>query len=265
MDCELQKVVEAVVSLKKERDPLGAAWRKAFSVLELDSPWIEYGLSFLAKSGDAYETDNAYHNKLHIAETVVCAAFLAKAEYESREELAELAPLLLFTMLCHDLKHTGGSNLKPFELEAASVKAMNEIAETPELEELWKTEVKPVSGSRYYAFEVISNAIYATDFAHSFASNLRNYCHPVNGSVPQNVINLLANEADLLPSSMEQTGMERSKQLAEETGIAAIGTLKGRLGFLENMAKYVSKGSSKIGVQKDVVRQIALIKESATA
>ncbi len=94
-----------------------------------------------------------------------------------------------------------------------------------------------------------------TEFKIGVQANLKAYEHNDKNN-PFVRLNTLANEADIFVSVLQLYGSEKGFLLAEEQNMPSLATEQGRMFFLENLAKYTSEASKKLGIQEHITEQV---------
>lgn len=205
---------------------------------------------------DALGAEPAYHNRLHMADALVCMTFLLLALRRLKltsTRSARQEALMLVTMAGHDFLHPGGRNTYPGQLENLSVNALAPV--------LAASKVSAVDGAQMRA------CILATDpecvpAQHRAAASLRfDLADPIWQSV-------LAQEADIMASALPLTQADLTQALSREwapstpAGVAqALLTAQGRLGFLQHAALFTSPAAHHLGMAQVRARQIRALQE----
>jgi hypothetical protein len=195
----------------------------------------------------------AYHNRLHIADTLVCLTFLLKASRHLAvpgADDASRAALALAIMAGHDFLHPGGLNSKPVEFETRAVRDLQPLMAQANLDDRDK--------------EDLEQCILATEPSRvkSFhqAVSQRPFDLKVTGCLA-----VLVQEADILASTLPQTQENLTQALSKEwssTQPEAAGKLllpQNRLLFLEHAALFSSPASLLLGLNKVKVKQMKAI------
>jgi hypothetical protein len=188
----------------------------------------------------ALGAEPAYHNRLHMADALVCMTYLLLALRQlqlTSTRSARYEALMLVTMAGHDFLHPGGRNAHPGQLENLSIQAL------------------------------IRACILATDpecvpAQHRAAASRRfDLTDPVWQSV-------LAQEADIMASALSQTQGDLTQALSREwalstpAGVAqALLTAQGRLGFLQHAALFTSPAAHHLGMAQVRAAQIQTLQE----
>ncbi len=179
-----------------------------------------------------------YHNRLHMADTLVCLTVLLQAQ-RCAQGLKQRVPahhewLAMLAMLAHDLLHDGTINRFPAELESRSVQALEPLMQRHGLHAQDQQIVKhlilktdPVCVRQ--AHEQIADRVFSVD--------------------DQDCLAVLVEEADILASTLSVTGLELTRQLSQEWESSnpamspVLLTPEGRLRFLQFGALFSSPAS----------------------
>jgi hypothetical protein len=195
----------------------------------------------------------AYHNRLHIADTLVCMTYLLKTSAALNVPGARrhsLAAMALCIMVGHDFLHPGGSNAQSGEFEARAVQDLQP----------WMAAAGLTPAERH----TLEHIIMATDPARVKGFHLRVRSQPFDLRQP-NCLAVLVQEADILASTLPQTsaGLTRSlaKEWAPQQSEAANQLLKpqNRLLFLEHAALFSSPGALALGIDAIKRQQVKRI------
>lgn len=197
----------------------------------------------------------AYHNRLHIADTLVCMTYLLKASAYLKVAGASQAPvaaLALAIMAGHDFLHPGGSNSQPGEFEARAVQDLQPLMQAAGLVEADQ--------------EQLAYCILATDPTRVKAFHLavRSQAFDLR---QRDCLAVLVQEADILASTLPQTQQGLTQALSQEwtpTQPKAAGQLllpQNRLLFLEHAALFSSPAAGLLGLDEVKLLQAAQIKK----
>lgn len=256
MDLQLKKLQTQIDSLKLIKNPISVAWNLSCDNIDLEKEngWRGFGELFF-NLPDLVFNKNAYHNQYHSAEAVLSASVLLNYEFEQIQRKL-IGPFLLFSMLCHDVAHTGEHNNFNYELEQ---KAVNEIShyieENRDILIYWKKNMQDVYGPWSLFFDTIKSIILGTDFKVGPLKNSKKY--KLGNYKSQ--LKMLANEADILASCLSSLGPQRGALLALEQNDSKIGTWGGRCYFLKNLALYKSVSSQRLNINLHIKNQISVI------
>ena len=251
----LHNMIEQYEILRANSNPVELAWNMGCDQIGLahNDPWREFGLMF-TQHPDLQHSDLAYHNHFHSAEAVVSAAHLALLEFGDN---SVYAPILMFSMLCHDIAHTGKTNAYDYELETQAVNAMRAFI-GPEMQQFWIEHLQSTHGTLKNFLNTVETVVLGTDFKNGPKLNQNNYRLNAHNN-PLHQMCMLANEADILPSIILQTGVLRGHWVAEESNTPAVGSWKGRMFFLGQLAVCESQASKAMGLQNHIDAQVAAI------
>lgn len=224
----------------------------------------------VAKVAQAVEADGrerqlencepAYHNRLHIADTLrslTCLLLATRAEQgrAQRSEPTEAEWIMLLAMIGHDYLHTGRVNQFPGELESRSARALQSLMQDCGVPEEIRSTVEKL--------------ILMTDPA-----CVRRHHESLRGQPfdPASFggMAMLLQESDILASAMPVTGMPLTRQLASEWALfseaMASALLKpaSRIAFLRDIAMFSSPASRRLGIASLMAQEIGEL-ERATA
>lgn len=193
----------------------------------------------------------AYHNRLHIADTLASLACLL---LNSREVPAERPGrtewLLMLCMLAHDYLHTGRVNRVPAELEQASVDGLRPMMQA--------------AGMADEDQALVAELILMTD------PTRVGHTHRAIAGKPFDLAEfdamaVLLQESDILASVMPVVGIEQTRRLATEwsafSDAMAKGLLQtgGRVVFLRDHAHFSSPASRRLGVPELISQQLSAL------
>lgn len=251
----LHNMIKQYETLRAHSHAVERAWNMGCDQIGLshNDPWRAFGLMF-AQHPDLQHSDLAYHNHFHSAEAVLSAAHLAALEFGDN---SVYAPVLMFAMLCHDIAHTGKTNTYDYELETQAVAAMRAFID-PEMAEFWRLHLESQHGTLKNLLNTVETIVLGTDFKNGPKLNRNNYRLNAQNN-PLHQLCMLANEADILPSIILESGVPRGHWVAEETNTPAVGSWKGRVFFLSQLAVCESQASKTLGLQEHIDAQVAAI------
>jgi hypothetical protein len=183
-----------------------------------------------------------YHNRLHIADTLVCMTHLLLAQRQVQAP-AKVAPisecLALLVMLGHDYLHNGQVNRFPAELETIAVTQLQPI--------LQRHGVAPQDQA------MVTHCILKTD-----PSGVKQSHALIAGRAfrlaDRDCLAVLVEEADILASTLMVTSegltLSLSKEWESSNPAMAQGLLKpaSRIYFLENAALFSSPAACLLGI-----------------
>lgn len=212
----------------------------------------------------------AYHNRLHIADTLVGMACLLRVRRElvrgvsphaHRQTALQPAELMgLLAMLIHDFQHDGRVNDGPGELERRSLQQFLPHAKSMDLSlEEWNTLTRLVLNTDPATVGTLHD-----EFRASSASG------PSSIAVPLSLRELavLVTEADVLASVMGETGEDLGRALTQEWATrypdraARLATPEGRLGFLTFGARFSSAAALHLQIPRVVQAQVASLTQA---
>ncbi len=202
----------------------------------------------------AQGAEPAYHNRLHIADTLVCMTYLIRACRALGIAGAAHAPtgaLALAIMAGHDFLHPGGSNATPSEFEARAVSDLQPLMQSAGLH--------PVDR------DLLSHCILATDPTRvkAFHVDIRTRSFDLT---QRDCLAVLVQEADILASTLPKTQEGLTQALSREwaptqpTAAERLLLPQNRLLFLEHAALFSSPAALKLGLDKVKGRQMSDIK-----
>lgn len=251
----LNNIVAQYNTLRANPNPVELAWAMGCDRIGLASsdPWRTWGVMF-ARHPDLQHSALPYHNHFHSAEAVLSAAHLAALEFGDN---SVYAPVLMFAMLCHDIAHTGTTNAYDYELETQAVASMRTFID-PQMAEFWRAHLEAKHGTLKNFLNTVETIVLGTDFKNGPKHNQSNYQLNAQRN-PLHQLCMLANEADILPSIILETGVPRGHWVAEETNNVAVGSWKGRAFFLTQLAVCESQASKTMGLHEHIAEQVAAI------
>lgn len=167
-----------------------------------------------------------YHNRLHTADVITTMALqmAIEAKLSGKYESDWLAAGLL-AAAGHDFMHSGQVNAAKFQIEMLSCKYMRPFLTKQAVPELW--------------VQRIETAIVRTDF--TLTPQNHQLVQGVDFEWNQAWLNVLLNEADILPSSTPVLGQSLSQALSLEwmligyEAYKTVATVQGREAFLRNL------------------------------
>lgn len=197
----------------------------------------------------------AYHNRLHIADTLVCMTYLLKTSAALNVPGAR-QPAVMAMALCimagHDFLHPGGSNSQPGEFEARAIQ-----------------DLKPLmaqAGLTLDDRQTLEHCIMATDPTRVKGFHLQVRTRPYDLG-QADCLAVLVQEADIMASTLPQTSPSLTQSLALEWAPkqpeAADKLLlpQNRLLFLEHAALFSSPAASRLGLDAVKLRQVKRIEQ----
>ncbi len=204
----------------------------------------------------ALGAEPAYHNRLHMADALVCMTYLLLALRQlqlTSTRSARYEALMLVTMAGHDFLHPGGRNAYPGQLENLSIQALAPV--------LAASKVLPADRALMRACILATDPECVPAQHRAAASRRFDLTDPVWQSV-------LAQEADIMASALSQTQGDLTQALSREwalstpAGVAqALLTAQGRLGFLQHAALFTSPAAHHLGMAQVRAAQIQTLQE----
>ena len=202
----------------------------------------------------AQGAEPAYHNRLHIADTLVCMTYLIRACRSLGIANADHGPtgaLALAIMAGHDFLHPGGSNASPSEFETRAVADLQPLMQS--------TGMQPVDR------DTLSHCILATDPTRvkAFHVDIRGKTFDLG---QRDCLAVLVQEADILASTLPKTQEGLTQALSREwaptqpTAAERLLLPQNRLLFLEHAALFSSPAALMLGLDKVKGRQMSDIK-----
>lgn len=197
----------------------------------------------------ANDTSEAYHNTRHTSEVVYCAGKLAQAQWPPKSDERRGQGLkLLVAMVGHDLEHCGVLPNGPVgAMERHSADIIAQAARKYGYPEKHRVVV-----------EQLQDIIMGTEFVTGPKTNRDKL--EQDPACPQAILRAMANDADVLPSLLPQTGPERGERLAEEWRehrhpmAEVVASPQGRLFFLRN-TPLLSPAAQNMGLQSLINRE----------
>jgi hypothetical protein len=201
----------------------------------------------------AHGHEPAYHNRLHIADTLVCMTYLLKTS-AALDVPGSRKPAVLAMALCimagHDFLHPGGSNAQPGEFEARAVQ-----------------DLQPLMADAGLSLEdrqTLAHCIMATDPVRvkGFHLKVRTGAFDLGQA---DCLAVLVQEADIMASTLPQTSPSLTHSLSLEWAPkqpeAADKLLlpQNRLLFLEHAALFSSPAANRLGMDAVKLRQVKRI------
>lgn len=191
----------------------------------------------------------AYHNRLHIADTLVCMTYLLKTSSALQVPGARkpsVVAMALGIMAGHDFLHPGGSKLQPGKLEARAVQDLQPLM----------AAVGLTSAER----QILKICIMATAPAEVKGLHLQIRTHPFDLK-RTDCLAVMVTEADIMASTLPQTASSLTQSLAIEWSSQIPEAAKklllpqNRLLFLEHAALFSSPAARRLGLKAVKLRQ----------
>lgn len=187
----------------------------------------------------------AYHNRLHIADTLVCLAALIRIQQEietgARVAAGALQIEAMIAMVAHDYLHDGTVNRYRGELEARSCAAVDS--------ELMRLRL-PVRARARIRRWIMSTDPVVIARQHERIRGL------AFSSTQPNCLQALINEADILVSSLPAFARSQTEALVAERitggieGAESLLSSDARRQFLERVALFSSDASRRLGLTR---------------
>jgi hypothetical protein len=189
------------------------------------------------------QREPAYHNRLHIADTLVSMTHLLLAQRQSQSKSQALRVsecLALVVMLGHDFLHTGRVNSFPAELESSAVAQLQPLmlahgVTTGDMDTIGHCILKTEPSGVKQSHILIADRVFDLD--------------------DRDCLAVLVAEADILASTLTATGVPLTDMLAKEWSAfnPALGQSLlqpgSRIYFLENAALFSSPAARVLGIQ----------------
>lgn len=204
------------------------------------------------------DDEPAYHNRLHISDTLVAltALLLQQRKADKRPAKAALSIhewQMLLAICSHDLLHTGGINRHTSELEARSLAALTPLMHG---HGVWDEDQAAVAYMILQTDPSLVKASHHQVRATSFSLE-RLACRTV-----------LIQEADILASALPGIGEALTVKLSQEWSKIdaqrgqSLLSVPARLFFLNEMALFTSPASHHLGLPGVIERQVATLSAS---
>lgn len=205
------------------------------------------------------EAEPAYHNRLHMADAMVCMAHLLLAQREAEPAVrcdAWQECVALVVMLGHDYLHNGKVNSFPAELETIAVEQLTPIMQS---HGVWPQDQ-----------DTISHCILKTDpsgvkQSHALVAERQFRLED------RDCLAVLAQEADILGSTLPVTATDLTSSLAQEWSLfnpalaSSLSQPKSRIFFLENAALFSSPAARHLGIPTIKSSQLEHLREITAA
>ena len=195
----------------------------------------------------------AYHNRLHIADTLVCMTYLLKISADLKVPGANqpsVMAMALCIMAARDFLHPRGSNAQPGEFEARAVHELQP----------WMAK----AGLSLTHRETLAHCILATDppRVKGFHLQVRTQTFDLSQA---NCLAVLVQEADIMASTLPKTSQGLTRSLALEwapqypEAADRLMRPENRLLFLEHAALFSSPAAARLGLNEVKMRQVKRI------
>jgi hypothetical protein len=227
-----------------------------FTILMRTADVVEMKGAQMANNG----VEPAYHNRLHIADSVVSMACLLRAnrQLKGRESkpLSKDEALCILTMLVHDYGHEGHINLSPRMNETQSI--------------FLYTPIMKCMGLSAQDLNRMNAMVWNTDPTSVSELHRKFKKYPASAR-PLGVheMEILVTEADILASALPYPGIDLSRSLSAEWSklyeekSASLMTCEGRLGFLKSGAHFSSEAAKALGLPALVTSQLQQLKKQS--
>lgn len=229
-------------------NPVQVAWHKILldNGFKADSHWHEFG-AICAAHPWFKEVKNPYHNGVHTAQVMWCGSILAPKKM--LEDNPHWFPKFMLALMFHDVSHNGKTNVFQYQLEILAGEAFEaHLNKESKLRNIWEANFYQDYGEWQEMIEFVKRLILGTEVTTDVPKNIKDYEASEKHNLLQ-VLLVLAQEADVLPSALPNIGRKNGELLAKEWSNPAVSSDNGRLGFL-NMIKYVSKSAKALGIQE---------------
>ena len=262
-------------SLRNLRQPWPHQWPGVEQVLR--SCWARLGLSEQALSQrtgaiqswalevvrqverdgrqqNALSREPAYHNRLHISDTLVCMTHLLLALREQGQPGADDAhaqALCLAVMAGHDFLHPGGSNAFPAQFERLALQALAPLMQ--------QAQMDPQDQDAVTQIILMTDPLCVKSSHQAVAGQDFDLRHRAWTTV-------LVQEADILASTLPETQqsltLSLSREWAPSNPEAAAHLLRtsSRVAFLEHAALFSSPAARLLGLAQVKAQQLAALR-----
>jgi hypothetical protein len=204
----------------------------------------------------AHGLEPAYHNRLHIADTLVCMTYLLKTSAALRVPGAQqpsVMAMAMCIMAAHDFLHPGGSNAQPGEFEARAVQDLQP----------WMAK----AGLSLAQGQTLAHCIMATDPPRVKGFHLQVRAQAFDLRQPD-CLAVLVQEADIMASTLPQTSQGLTRSLSTEwaprdpEAAERLMRPENRLLFLEHAALFSSPAAVRLGLNDVKLRQVRRIEKN---
>lgn len=250
----LQKLEMELTQLEKAANPVATVWNKIMleNGFEETSAWYQFG-DMCAKHPWFNEVENEYHNAVHTAQVMWCGNFLAPKKMLEQDK--RWFPKFILALMFHDLGHTGKHNTFKYELELLACDRFDIFLNAnKKFKMLWDHYLEHENGDWKEMIEFVKRLIIGTEVTVDVPKNIEDYESTSEHTLLQ-VLLVLMQEADVLPSALPNVGKVNSEKLALEWNNPNVSSQQGRLSFLK-MIKYVSKSAKSLGIPEMINIQI---------
>lgn len=222
-------------------------------------------LSGRARAAVAMEP--AYHNRLHVADTLVSMTSLLKARRRLHgtpaTDMSHFEMICLLTMTVHDFDHAGRCNRRPKEIERRSLARFAPQARRIGLNESdWMLVRQLVLSTDPQGVAEVHEQFIGEASVNGSEST------GVSGTLAEMAV--LVTEADVLASALEFPGVELTQSLAREWQqphpdmADSLMSAQGRIRFLSSGARFSSGAAHALGVTQSIREHLDRLKQSGT-
>ncbi len=205
----------------------------------------------------ALGTEPAYHNRLHVADTLVALTLLLRALRSLQAPPESEQPshpewLALLAMLAHDLMHDGRINREPGEMETRSFQTLQPLMRHHRVASADQAAVQHM---------ILMTEVTQVAPCHLKMAGRPFSIHDLDALV------VLVQEADIWVSSLPVLGEQITQQLSQEWWVQAPESAQallqpaGRLGFLRSAALFTSPAARALGMPEIRQSQINALEE----
>jgi hypothetical protein len=206
----------------------------------------------------------AYHNRLHVADTLVSMAGLLRARRRlqgvTAADLSHFEMICLFTMTVHDFDHAGRCNRRPTEIERRSLARFAPHARRIGMAKAdWALVRQLVLSTDPQGVAEVHKAFLDNASAKDSPTTGASATALATGASPMLAeMAVLVTEADVLASALEFPGVELTRSLAQEwrqphpeMARNLLGA-QGRIRFLSTGARFSSGAANALGVARSI-------------
>lgn len=217
---------EKINLINSSRNPLKISWALSLDLLNIKNVLSPKFQNALFSSIDDLHNGNDYHDHYHLSHVIFCSAYLLKHELDSHQEIKKNAFPLLFAALFHDAGHLGRSNKYPYELEDLSIDFFDKYSKDNSLEILWNLELEHTSSLPQWSIvvDIVKKLIKSTEFAQEAKKvnddyiNNPDFIQYNDPDLKINRLRVILIEADILLSSLAETGPNQTRKIGIEHG-----------------------------------------------
>lgn len=254
MELSVMEKLEADLKFFETLDnPVQVAWHKILLLngFSAESHWHEFGAICAAHPWFS-EVKNPYHNAVHTAQVMWCGSVLAPKRMLA--DNSHWFPKFMLALMFHDISHNGKSNSFKYQLEIIAGEIFEQhLNQNPRLKHIWEVYFATEYGDWKEMIEFVKRLILGTEVTTDVPQNIKDYEETEKHNLLQ-VLLVLAQEADVLPSALPNVGKQNGELLAQEWENPVMASDQGRLNFL-NMIKFVSKSAKAMGIPEMIDEQ----------